>query len=132
QDARFLFDAAYHEARFAYSPHIGARYRIVAGSLSRRNPALFWEDVLLNGQQIERLWQARGALGEDRRNALFGIYNSAARGLFGEADFRYFEAIEALRRLDMPLPCHSRVATPIANLLGLRAARSLLSLAQRR
>jgi glycosyltransferase involved in cell wall biosynthesis len=131
QDARFLFDAAYHKARFAHSPHIGARYRIVAGSLSRRSPARFWEDILLNGQQIERLWQACGACDEARRRALFGIYNHAARGLFRAAHSRYFEAIDALRGLDMPLPRHGRIATPIANLAGLRTARFLLSLVDR-
>jgi glycosyltransferase involved in cell wall biosynthesis len=131
QDARFLFDAAYNRARFAHSPHVGAQYRVVAGSLSRRSPGRFWEDVLLNGQQIERLWQASGTWDEARRTALFGVYNHAARGLFRAAHSRYFEAIEALRGLDMPMPRHGRIATPVANLAGLRTARSLLSLVER-
>ena len=41
QDARFLFDAAYHGARFADSAHLGARYRVLPQSLSRRDPARF-------------------------------------------------------------------------------------------
>ena len=44
QDARFLFDAAYHGARFAHSPHLGARHRLSPQSLSRRDPARFWRD----------------------------------------------------------------------------------------
>jgi glycosyltransferase involved in cell wall biosynthesis len=130
QDARFLFDAAYHGARFAQSPHVGARYRILPGSLSRRNPARFWEDVLLNGQQIEALWRAKGALDGEHRNAVFGIYNTAGRGLFAAGHPRYFEAVERQRQLGLALPRHSQVAAPLARLVGLRAARSMLSLVQ--
>src|SRR4029078_5482736 len=77
QDARFLFDAAYHGARFAHSSHIGATYRVHLGSLSRANPADFSKDVLLNGQQIERLWRSRGCLDDTRRKAVLDIYNTA-------------------------------------------------------
>jgi glycosyltransferase involved in cell wall biosynthesis len=128
QDARFLFDAAYHGARFAQSPHVGARYRILPGSLSRGNPARFWEDVLLNGQQIEALWRAKGSLDDQHRSAIFGIYNNAGRGLFATGHPRYFEAVERQRDLGLALPRHSRVAAPLARLVGLRAARSVLSL----
>jgi hypothetical protein len=128
QDARFLFDAAYQGARFAQSPHVGAQYRILAGSLSRRNPARFWEDVLLNGQQIEALWRAKGSLDDEHRNAVFGIYNNAGRGLFEAGHPRYFEAVERQRQLGLALPRHSQVAAPVARLVGLRAARSILSL----
>src|SRR5262249_9369450 len=110
EDARFLFDAAYHGARFAQSPHIGAKYRVAPGSLSRRDPALFWTCVLRNGQQIEALWRARGMLDAPRRLAIHGIYNHAARGLFAAAHPAYFEAVMALRRVGLPLPRHSQVA----------------------
>ena len=61
QDARFLFDAASHGAGFARSPHVGAFYRVRPQSLSRRDPARFWRDVLLNGTQIEALWRRAAA-----------------------------------------------------------------------
>lgn len=128
QDARFLFDAAYHGARFARSPHVGAQYRILPGSLSRSHPARFWEDVLLNGQQIEALWRAKGTLDEEHRSAVFGIYNTAGRGLFAAGHPRYFDAVNRQKHLGLALPRHSRVTPPLARLLGLRAARSLLSL----
>jgi glycosyltransferase involved in cell wall biosynthesis len=131
QDARFLFDAAYHGARFAHSAHVGARYRILPGSLSRRDPARFSEDLLLNGQHIETLWQARGSLDDARRKAVLGIYTGAGRGLFSAAHPRYFEAIERQRKLGLRLPLHSKVAAPLARLVGLRGARSLLSLVNR-
>ena len=131
QDARFLFDAIYHGARIARSPHIGANYRILPGSLSRRSPAQFWADVLRNGQQIEKLWSAKGALRKDRRRAAAEIYNNAARGLFAAADPRYFEAVKARRRLGLPDTLHSKLATPLAHVLGLHGARNLLRLINR-
>ena len=128
QDARFLFDAAYHGARFTYSPHIGARHRLSPQSLSRRDPARFWGDVLLNGKQIEALWRARGSLSARHQEALKGIYNNAARGLFAAADSQFFEAVAALRRLGGELPLHPRIAGPLARALGLDSARRLLGL----
>jgi glycosyltransferase involved in cell wall biosynthesis len=128
QDARFLFDAAYHGARFAYSPHLGARYRASPQSLSRRDPTRFWRDVLLNGKQIEALWRGRGSLSARQREALRGIYNSAGRGLFAAADSQYFEAVASLRRLGGELPLHPRIAEPLTRALGLDGARRLLGL----
>src|SRR5262249_41196079 len=126
EDARFLFDAAYRGTRFAHSAHIGARYRVAVGSLSRQDPALFWTCVLRNGKQIEALWRARGTLDAARRQAIHGIYTHAARGLFAIAHPCYFEAGAALRSAGLPLPRHSRIATPLARLLGLGTARSIL------
>ena len=40
QDARLLFDAAFHGARMVGSDHVGAQYRIVPHSLSRRDPGV--------------------------------------------------------------------------------------------
>lgn len=129
QDARFLFDAAYHGARFAHSPHVGARYRVLPNSLSRSNAARFWRDVLVNGRQIEELWRARGSIDGAQIETLAGIYNNAARGLFATAHPTYFDAVASQRRLGAPLPRHSRLAPALARLVGLNAARSLFSLA---
>lgn len=128
EDARFLFDAAYHGARFVPTPHVGAGYRVQPGSSSRRNPGLFWQCLFINGRQIEALWRARGPLDDGRRAALAGIYNNAARGLFAAGHADYFEAVTAQRALGGPLPRHSRVVGPLARVLGMRAARSLASL----
>lgn len=132
QDARFLFDAVHHGARIAHAPHLGARYRILPGSLSRRNPGRFWQDVLRNGRQIEALWRANGTLdAPPRKAAVLGIYNNAARGLFTAADPHYFEAVEALRRLGSRQPLHSRLSEPLARLVGLNAASAMFALVQR-
>jgi glycosyltransferase involved in cell wall biosynthesis len=128
QDARFFFDAAHYNACFAHSPHVGARYRVIEGSLSRRNPGLFWQDALSNGEQIEVLWRAKDTLTPARQQALADIYNNAARGLFAAEHPSYFVAVAKQAALGLPLPRHSRLAAPLARLLGLPAARSLVSL----
>ena len=131
EDARFLFDATYHGARFAFSDHVGAVYRVRPDSLSRSNPARFWQYILLNGTQIEALWRARGALSTKQRDALADIYNHAARGLFATESPHYFDAVEHQRALGSPLPRHSRIAPPVARALGLRSARRLFAMVVR-
>jgi glycosyltransferase involved in cell wall biosynthesis len=126
QDARFLFDAAYRGARFAHSPHIGAAYRISQRSLSRSDPERFWSDVLTNVIQIEALWRIRGKLSPKEFEALEGIYNQAARGLFAAGSHRYFEAVNCQRRLGGRLPLHSRIAAPLAQVVGLWPAQQIL------
>lgn len=128
QDARFMFDAAFHGARFVPSAHIGARYRITAQSLSRREPVRFWRDVLRNGRQIEALWRERGTLTPDRIATLCDLYDNAGRGLLRCRDQGFFEASAASRTLGLRQSRHTRIATPLARLLGLRAAHGLLSM----
>lgn len=130
QDARFLFDAAYHGADIVRSAHVGARYRVLADSLSRKSPSRFWADVLLNAQQMEAMWRRRDAFGPERQVAMRGIYNQAARGLFASADPRFFEAESELKRLGEP-PLHVAIAGPLARAVGLKAAQRLLSLVGR-
>lgn len=128
QDARFLFDAACCGARFAHSAHAGARYHVNEQSLSRVDPGRFWCDVLTNGTQIEALWRARGKLSPNQHQALAGIYNQAARGLFAAEHPDYFEAVACQRTLGSQLPLHPRVAAPLARALGLKPARHMLAL----
>lgn len=127
QDARLLFDAAHHGARFARSDHVGARYRVLAQSLSRRDPVRFWRDVLANGAQIEALWRMRGALTPRQEAALSGIYNNAARGLFAAESVDYFSAVARQRALHNSMPLHSRIAAPLARKVGLPRARRILA-----
>ncbi len=128
QDARFLFDAAYHGARFAHSTHFGARHRILPQSLSRRDPARFWRDCLLNGTQIEALWRARGALTSERISALTDIYNGAAHGLFRASDPSFRQALAALRTSGLPVSRRNRLAELLSDVAGHRRA---VQLAQR-
>jgi glycosyltransferase involved in cell wall biosynthesis len=125
QDARFLFDAAYHNARFAHSQHLGARHRISPQSLSRRDPAQFWRDCLSNGQQIEALWRERGALTSERISALADIYNGAAHGLFRASDPWFRRALAALRTSALPVSSRNRLAELLSDVAGHRYAARL-------
>lgn len=131
EDARMLFDAARLGARFVHAAHTGARYRIAPGSLSRADPALFWSRVLRNGHQIEAAWREDGTLSTERRRAVAEIYDAAGRGLLRAAHPEYFAALAGLRRLGLPRTLHSRVAGPLARILGLATARTILALAGR-
>ena len=122
QDARFLFDAAYHGARFAHSAHVGARYRISPQSLSRRDPARFWRDALMNGKQIETLWRKRQALTSRQMTALADIYNGAAHGLFRAGDPAFREALAALRACGLPVGRRNRLAELLSDIAGHRRA----------
>jgi glycosyltransferase involved in cell wall biosynthesis len=122
QDARFLFDAARQGARFARSAHLGARYRVHPDSASRRDPARFWRNVLLNGTQIEALWRADTALTTGRRAALADIYNDAAHALFRARDPKFRDALAALRASDLPIDRRNRVAELVSDVSGQRMA----------
>lgn len=128
EDARFLFDAVRHGARFAHAPHVGMRCRVRPDSLSRSDPARFWRCVLLNGTQIEALWQARGRLAPDQRAALMDIYNNAAHGLFRSRDPTFRDALAGLRASELPVSWRNRVAELFSDVSGQRAAARLAEL----
>jgi len=128
QDARLLFDAAYHGARFAHAAHVGAHYRVVPDSLSRRDPRQFYLDVFNNGKQIEAMWRARGDLSDAQRGALAEIYDAAARQLFAACDADYFEAVHRERSMGLRLPLHTRIGAPLASTIGLRGASRVFKL----
>jgi len=70
QDARYLFEAARHKARFAYVAGVGAYYRVSPDSLSRRNLTRFIADCARNASEIENIWRGQGALAPSRVDAL--------------------------------------------------------------
>jgi glycosyltransferase involved in cell wall biosynthesis len=125
QDARFLFDVAFHGARLIRSPHVGARYRVLAESLSHTDPRRFWRDCLSNGQQIEILWKARGSLSSRQSGALSEIYNGAAHNLFRALDPAFREALAALRASGLPIGRRNRLAELLSDLAGHRQALRL-------
>jgi glycosyltransferase involved in cell wall biosynthesis len=118
QDARLLFDAAWHGARFVHSPHVGARYRVLPDSLSRTDPRRFWRDCLANGRQIEALWRGRAALSAGQSAALRDIYNGAAQSLFRALDPSFREALAALRAAGLPISRRNRLAELLSGLTG--------------
>ena len=63
--------------------------------------------------RIEKAWRASGSLDFERLKAVQGIYDTAGLNLFRASHPSYFEAVEAQRKLGLPLPLHLRVA-PVA------------------
>ncbi|WP_432806801.1 glycosyltransferase family 2 protein [Methylocystis echinoides] len=131
QDARFLFDAAFHGARFARADHMGARYRVLADSLSRRSPERFAQDLFTNSIGIEEMWSSRGSLDYVHRKTLLGLHYAAGRSLFRERLPSYFDAVAAQRRLGLPLPLHSLITPFLARNIGIKWTHFLLSLFSR-
>jgi glycosyltransferase involved in cell wall biosynthesis len=127
QDARFAFDIARLGARYSHSQHEGARYRVVRGSLSRRNPERFYLDVLSNILQIENLWRKDSELAGERLKVVRDGLNIASRGLLGAGSTAFFEVLEHQKRLG-GRPLHAKVAEPLARCIGPAGAGRLLSL----
>jgi glycosyltransferase involved in cell wall biosynthesis len=99
QDARYLFEAARHGARFAYAPGVGAFYRVSAGSLSHGNRARFVHDCAVNAAEVEALWRADPApLPETRRRALAAIWDTVASASLNEGLGDFETALAGLRR----------------------------------
>ncbi len=115
EDARYLFEAARHKARFAHVPGVGAYYRVSPDSLSRQNPARFMACCARNALEIEAIWGRQGPLAPSRVEALRRMWAHVAKaallnGLdeFEEARVRYnvlagrrslFEAGYLMRRM---------------------------------
>jgi glycosyltransferase involved in cell wall biosynthesis len=89
QDARFLFDAALHNARFAHAPGVTAFYRIHNRNISRRNQRTFLIDCLENAIQVYGLWRESDLLTDARRDAALDVISYVARVSF-EVDRQLF------------------------------------------
>jgi glycosyltransferase involved in cell wall biosynthesis len=83
QDARYLFEAARHGARFTHVPGVGAYYRVSPTSLSRRNLARFIHDCAVNTAEIEALWRTR-PLTPRRERALAEVWAQVANSALYE------------------------------------------------
>jgi glycosyltransferase involved in cell wall biosynthesis len=100
QDARFLQDAAYHNARFVYVPEVLGIYRVHRkGSLSKKNSDLFERDILKNIYQTEKRWRKNGLLTPARIEYLSNTYKRSAEKFFGRDRVRFYHALHAHRRL---------------------------------
>jgi glycosyltransferase involved in cell wall biosynthesis len=129
QDARFLFDAARASGAFAHVPGVGAHYRQHrTHSLSSRDQARFWRDVLHNSRDVERLWRSSGAWDAEHQAAVAGAYEHCARiGLV--EDQALFEAarLELDRLEETPRGSLIRAADVLTRVAGYEAARALLA-----
>ena len=122
QDVRFLFDCARRGARFVGIDRVGALYRVVPTSVSRRSVRAFWTDVVRSTADIEGCWRSDDALTPARRAALEDIYNNAVKQLCREGDPGYVQALEALRRLQLPVWRRNRALGVLARTCGVKLA----------
>jgi glycosyltransferase involved in cell wall biosynthesis len=74
QDTNFLIRAASRKFKFVRVDHVGCRYRIVEGSLSRQDPKLLLVETCWSAFEIERLWSAQGGLDALQRAAFARLY----------------------------------------------------------
>jgi glycosyltransferase involved in cell wall biosynthesis len=134
QDARFLFDAAFHGGRFVHVPGESAHYRQhAAHSLSSNSRAQFWADILVNTREIEAMWIERGVFNGARRAAVAGSYRCGAHVTFPFDRGLYGANLAELRRFSEQRWSHYLIAaTQLERLLGYRAARRLLGLVRSR
>jgi len=128
EDARYMLDAVLQGGRYVYVPEVLASYRIYhAPSHSRRSPLKFVQAVLHNAIEIEAVWHQTGRLGERERQALAGVFDYAARGLF-TLDAPGFE--QALAHLYDARPGFQltwpKLAGLMKNTLGQRMTQRLL------
>jgi len=130
EDARYLFEAARHKARFVYVPGVGAYYRVSPDSLSRQNPERFIACCARNAIEIETVWRGQGALAPLRVDALtrmWAVVTSSAllNGFdeFDEARARY-NGLAARRSL-------FEIGCVLRRMVGPSAAASVLQTALR-
>ena len=129
QDARFLQDAGLVGGTFVYVPGIGARYREHLGaSLSRRSNAAFVSDVFRNARDLQRVFEDRGDMTAEQRDALAQIYDYAARFLFYQDRVAFRDCVRRLYEVEPGFRRSWPKAASFASaLLGFRMAGMVLA-----
>jgi glycosyltransferase involved in cell wall biosynthesis len=100
QDARFLLDAALNGAAFVYVDAVGLKYRVLDGSLSRRDPAAFLDDCYRSAADLHDRWLRDGGLDDERRRALVRVYAHVARPFYATDRARFADAFARITALD--------------------------------
>jgi hypothetical protein len=78
-----MFDCALAHAKFVRCPGIMAYYRVYKSfSVSKSNPAVFFQECLQNSVETESYWKEKNALGLQQKRALADNYLSVLQGSF--------------------------------------------------
>ncbi len=126
QDARFAWDAAAAGSRWLHDPELSVLYRQHrSGSISTRNRRAFLLDCVANMDDIRAIWEARGPLTGDRKQALLDGYASAARGLHGVDLEMYGQVYQRLLQIDPAYLPSARGLRWATRLLGHEKAERL-------
>ena len=131
QDARFLFDAARHRARFVRVPGVTAYYRHASASLSRGDERGFILDVHRNAIEIQSLWEADGPLSEERKSALAGIFDYTVRELFRFDLSEFEDAVARFKSLSPRRLGYVRAVHLLSSIMGRKLAFRLIDLTRR-
>jgi glycosyltransferase involved in cell wall biosynthesis len=132
QDARFIQDAGLVGGRFVYAPGVGARYRVTNSSLSRRNEAAFVLDVFRNGCDLQAVFEARGGMSTEERQAIIQVYDYVARSLFYQEQVTFRDCVARLYKLEPHFQIRwPKVAQLVSAMVGFKAATALLPLLTR-
>jgi glycosyltransferase involved in cell wall biosynthesis len=129
EDARFLQDAAYFNARFVYVPEVLGAYRVHRRqeSLSKKNLDLFEQCILKNAYQTENRWRKNGLMTPARIEYLAISYKRSAEKFFGRDSVRFLFAFDAYRRWRKPWEIGVLdLCYVMQNCLGVPAARMVL------
>jgi glycosyltransferase involved in cell wall biosynthesis len=129
QDARFLQDAGLVGGRFVHVPYVGARYRVHRStSLSRRSEVAFVADVYRNLCDLQTVFETRGEMSGDMRQAFAGGYDYAARTLFFHDGKAFRDCMVRLYKLNPGFSLTwPKVASLASRLVGFNAAGALLA-----
>ena len=125
QDARYLFEAARHQARFVYVPTVGAYYNLREDSLSRRNLKQFIADCSRNTTEIEALWRARGTLSPSRVNALARMWDHVVKAALLNGLDEFEDARAGYNRL-LPRRGTFEAGYFLRRMIGAKATSSVL------
>jgi glycosyltransferase involved in cell wall biosynthesis len=127
QDAHFLFDAVRTGAVLCRSEHVGAAYRVLPDSLSRRHPDRFWVDCMRRAQSCMTLWTNEQALTARRRAAISGVVCKAAYTLFLHGHPGFLEGVSWLRKEQLGITTRLKIAAWVSERVGVRAASQIFA-----
>lgn len=128
QDARYLFEAARHKARFVHVPEVGAYYNVRQGSLSRQNLKRFIADCSRNTAEIEALWRGQGTLSPSRVDALARMWDHVLKAALLNGLDEFEEARAGYNRVVAPRSL-VEAGYILRRTIGVKATSSMLQAA---
>lgn len=99
QDARFVMDCALQGLKFVHVRGVACAYRVHPTQLSR-NQLAFVQDCLLNADQVQAWWRAKGVISPERHTALVHTYEGIARTSYLIDRETFNKAYHALQTLE--------------------------------
>ncbi|MBS1504064.1 MAG: glycosyltransferase family 2 protein [Bacteroidetes bacterium] len=123
QDARYLFDAVFHNGKMLYVPGIHAQYRVLQpNSLSQRDPLRFVSDCFKNTSEVYELWKDEIGTSPEKREAIVASLRYCMIE-FSTRDRKLFkQAVDLLLQAAPGYLPESRVHRSLSRIIGFRNA----------